>query len=106
MRAQIFVKAAKGAGSLAAAPRFCSWRGRLRLSRLLAVARIKGSRKAGSLRGHQVRCRLLQFTRSAPRRLWSCRETDGGLEGIAAGFAFPQMPHAERVDIFRPFGRE
>src|SRR5476649_601448 len=106
MRAQIFVKAAKGAGSLAAAPRFCSWRGRLRLSRLLAVARVKGSRKAGSLLGLQVRCRLLQFTRSAPRQWRSCRETNGGLEGIAASFAFPQMPDAARIDIFGPFGRE
>jgi hypothetical protein len=29
---------------------------------------------------------------------------DGGLEGVAAGFAFPQMAHPARIDVFRPFG--
>src|ERR1039458_1829278 len=34
------------------------------------------------------------------------RELDGGLEGVAAGVAFPQMAHAAVIDQFRPFRHE
>src|ERR1700686_4795534 len=34
------------------------------------------------------------------------REPDRGFECVATGFAFPQVPHAARIDEFRPFRHE
>src|SRR5664280_3554021 len=49
-----------------------------------------------SSRGHAFRDHALR----------SFREADGGLEGIAAGVALPQMAHAALIDQFRPFRHE
>jgi len=40
------------------------------------------------------------------RPLGRFREADGGLEGVAAGLALPQMADAAFVDQFRPFRHE
>src|SRR5450830_2013951 len=79
--------ARRGASAPSAAPSRCR---RSIMARSIAAAAARGRAKLRERRGPLSRL----------------REVDGGLEGVAAGVAFPQMAHAAVIDQFRPFRHE
>src|SRR5450756_3239161 len=80
--------ARRGASAPSAAP--SSRCRRLIMARSIAAAAARGRAKLRERRGP----------------LSCLREVDGGLEGVAAGVAFPQMAHGAVIDQFRPFRHE
>src|ERR1035441_8613065 len=67
-------------------------------------SRCRRSIMARSIAAAAARGRAKLRERRGP--LSRLREVDGGLEGVAAGVAFPQMAHAAVIDQFRPFRHE
>src|SRR5450759_5159987 len=67
-------------------------------------SRCRRSIMARSIAAAAARGRAKLRERCGP--LSRLREVDGGLEGVAAGIALPQMAHAAVIDQFRPFRHE
>src|ERR1035437_6238326 len=67
-------------------------------------SRCRRSIMARSIAAAAARGRAKLRERCGP--LSRLREVDGGLEGVAAGIALPQMAHEAVIDQFRPFRHE